>query len=101
MSDLQTCLTWFVVAAGAPADDGVKLADQHIDAYVAGATGDRVQALEALKAALEAMKLDGRVADHISARLEAVLSSQRDQASADAAGGAADSAPGDRTSDVD
>ncbi|MFD1704643.1 hypothetical protein ACFSCV_16675 [Methylopila henanensis] len=93
MSDLQTCLTWFVVAAGSPTDDGFETADRHIEAYVDAAADDRVQALEALKTALEAMKLDGRVADHISARIDAMLSSQRDEASG--------RAPGDRPHGVD
>lgn len=75
MSDIQTCLAAFAVAAWSNNDKGRDMADRAIDQYLAKfRSADRRGALTALKVAYRNMQLDSQVAveivEHIDLRIE-------------------------------
>lgn len=76
MSDIQNCIASFVVASGAQSENAEETVDRAIEAYLADTPENPLQAIVALKTAFEEMMLDGRVAAHISSRIDQALTSQ-------------------------
>jgi hypothetical protein len=74
MSDLQTCLASFAVAAGGTDQGGIENSERHIELYLATYRDDPRVALLTLKTAFQDMRLDGHVATHIYSSLARRLS---------------------------